>query len=381
MRRAPAEQQLHPPAPPRRGAGPPGALEILALHRVAGNRAVGRLLRQVDPRHARGYAGEQGMGFGLYRAEDGWIFFEGPSGAAGHGVTRSGFDGVAYNTRTGELHLIDNKSLKRPGNVASATAIDPAANLGQNVDALITRVEAARDVPGRVRILGLLRQLKAAVAAKKPPPPGVKLIVTSEGGQTTDVSARLQGLGVEHNPPPPKNAPAPPAATPAPAEKVVPPPEAVPVPEVVPPVEPPVAVAPPVARPSPLKAGLKAGGWAAAQMLLFAALDYYVHEQLQEQLEDDIATCRPHMLEYAEYLHRKDASHPYYYRVVVRSEEYSQYIPFLGWMPVAPRLLMTSCGVAGQPIDPPVVEVDDHSLDLLRPGKTVEVTYTEPLIP
>lgn len=41
----------------------------------------------MDPRHARGFAGEQGMGFIHYRREDGWIVFQGPSGAGGHGVT------------------------------------------------------------------------------------------------------------------------------------------------------------------------------------------------------------------------------------------------------------------------------------------------------
>jgi hypothetical protein len=165
----------------------------------------------MDPRHARGRAGEQGMGFELYPQSEGWIFFEGPSGSAGHGVTTSGFDGVAYNTKTGELHLIDNKSLKSAGNVSSATAIDPSRNLSKNVDDLIVRVEAAENVPGCIRALGLLRQTKAALAAGKLPPQGVKLMVTSVGGQTTDVSARLKGLGVEHHPGmPPK------AATPAP---------------------------------------------------------------------------------------------------------------------------------------------------------------------
>lgn len=165
----------------------------------------------MDPRHARGHAGEQGMGFELYPESEGWIFFEGPSGSAGHGVTTSGFDGIAYNTRTDALHLLDNKSLKSPGSVSSATAIDPSRNLFKNVDALIARVEAAKDVPGRIKILGLLRRTKAALVAGKPLPQGVKLIVTSVGGQTTDVSPRLKGLGVEHNPPPP-----PKAATPVP---------------------------------------------------------------------------------------------------------------------------------------------------------------------
>jgi Domain of unknown function (DUF4157) len=187
---------------------------------VSRGTAVGIARQPVDPRHGRGHSGEQGMGFELYPQSEGWIFFEGPSGAGGHGTTAPGFDGVAYNTRTGELHLIDNKSLKKSGNVTSATAIDPSRNLAKNVDDLITRVEAAKDVPGQGRVLDLLRKTKAAVAAGQPPPAGVKLMVTSVGGQTTDVSARLKSLGVEHHPGTPAKpaTPAPPAAAATPAQ-------------------------------------------------------------------------------------------------------------------------------------------------------------------
>jgi hypothetical protein len=157
---------------------------------------------RMDPRHARGYAGEQGMGSMHYRQEDGWIFFEGPGGSRGHRVTQSGFDGVAYNVRTGEseIHLIDNKSLGRTGNVRSATSIDPSHNLGQNLHKLIQRVEAARDVPDRVRLLERLTAAEASLAAGKPLPTDVKLIVTSVGGRTTDVSQRLKDAGVQHRP-------------------------------------------------------------------------------------------------------------------------------------------------------------------------------------
>src|SRR5690242_18923290 len=73
----------------------------------------------MDPRHARGYAGDQSLGFG-YSQEKGWILIEGRSGFAGHGVTTSGFDCVAYHVNADELHLIDNKSLKAE-TVRSAT--------------------------------------------------------------------------------------------------------------------------------------------------------------------------------------------------------------------------------------------------------------------
>jgi hypothetical protein len=195
------DRPQHPGDPGQRANRPRVSDRAQAVGRSSGEPSgttVGIVRKPMDPGHARGYVGEQGMGFEHYRAEEGWIFFEGPSGYKGHGVTERGFDAVAYNTRTDVLELPDNKSLKSPGNVRSATAIDPSKNLPKNLDRLIKRVEAAKDVPGRVRILGLLRQTKAALAAGEPLPKNVKLVVTSVGGQTTDVSGRLKELGVEH---------------------------------------------------------------------------------------------------------------------------------------------------------------------------------------
>lgn len=167
----------------------------------------------MDPRHARGYAGEQGMGFG-YSQENGWIFIEGPGGAAGHGVTNKGFDGVAYSVKADELHLIDNKSLK------AATAGDASAittNLEKNLDDLIVRVQAMRDVPSRIRILQLLKQMRASLAGGTPLPGNTKLVVTGVGGRATDVSPKLKSLGVEFREPGVTDTPISPAPnTPAP---------------------------------------------------------------------------------------------------------------------------------------------------------------------
>jgi Domain of unknown function (DUF4157) len=146
----------------------------------------------MDPRHARGYAGEQTMGFG-YSEKDGWIFVEGPSGAAGHGVTEPGFDGVAYNIPADELHLADNKSL------AAVTARNASAltkNLLRNMDGLIVRVRAARDMKSRIKILGLLTRARAAIAAGTPVPKNFKLVITGEGGQAVRISRRLQQQGI-----------------------------------------------------------------------------------------------------------------------------------------------------------------------------------------
>lgn len=151
----------------------------------------------VDPRHARGHAGEQSMGFG-YSQDKGWILIEGPSGSAGHGVTTRGFDGVAYNANADELHLIDNKSLKA-GTARSATAI--TKNLQKNLDTLVNKVEGMKDMPDQPRILQLLKQTRDAVATGKQLPKNIKLVVTGEGGQVKDISTSLRKLGVEFREP------------------------------------------------------------------------------------------------------------------------------------------------------------------------------------
>ncbi len=147
----------------------------------------------MTPGHARGYAGEQSMGFG-YSQEKGWILVEGPSGSQGHGVTTSGFDGVAYNVEADELHLIDNKSLKS-GKVYSATAI--TENLVNNLDNLIAKVQRMSGMPMQRRILQLLQQLRSALTSGEKLPGKTKLIVTGESGRAKAVSTKLKGRGVE----------------------------------------------------------------------------------------------------------------------------------------------------------------------------------------
>jgi len=344
----------------------------------------------MDPRHARGFGGEQGMGFIHYRQEDGWIFFEGPSGSAGHGVTEPGFDGVAYNVRTGETHLVDNKSLARRGNVGSATAIDPSRNLGKNLDGLIQRVEAARDVPGRVRLLGRLRALKASLVAGKPLPQDVKLVVTGVGGQSTGVTARLQSEGVEFRPePPPKTQPAATTTAPKPPTPVEAPPTAT-SPAAPSPTAPPApaveggpapVMAPPVRPTSAWKAGLKAGGKALLVALAFAGLEYLVHRKLQKDLDESIDKARHGAMPWAQRLKREDPSKPVYMKVKVESRDYSTYVPLLGWMPDSPVLHMISIELVREEIDPPLVEVRDERFNIWRPGVTTTVTYAEPMVP
>lgn len=159
------------------------------------------VMRQHDPKHTRGHAGEQRLGFGSYRFENGWIFVEGPSGRSGHHVTERGVDGIAYNVRTQELHILDNKSLKRAGNVGSATAIDPKRNLLNNLSRLINRIDGTSqdDLPYRQRILRLLRQTRARLRKGEAIPASgrVRVIVTNAGGRSKGITRRLKRLGVE----------------------------------------------------------------------------------------------------------------------------------------------------------------------------------------
>jgi hypothetical protein len=177
--------------------------------------------------------------------------------------------------------------------------------------------------------------------------------------------------------PPPVEARAPSAKSPPvaapPALKAVPP-------ETVPPVETPIP-ATAVPRASPWKAGLKAGAGAAAWMAVFMALGYFVHKKLQESLEKEIEVYRPQMQKWAAYEKKRFPDRPVYMQLIVESEEYSRFIPLVGWMPEPPVLHVTSVGTTATPVDPPDVKVDDHSMNILRPGKTVTVTYTELLIP
>ncbi|MGR9051039.1 MAG: hypothetical protein ACU84J_00175 [Gammaproteobacteria bacterium] len=293
--------------------------------------------------------------------------------------------------------------------MSSATAIDPSRNLGKNLDGLIKRVEAAKDVPGRIRLLGRLRALKDALAAGKPFPQDVKLVVTGVGGQSTGVTGRLQSEGVQfRTEPTPKSQPVAKTPTPAPAK----PPAAVATPAkppvpiaeppvAAPPIKPPAAPAPkpatvpapavkgqpapvtvPTVRPvSAWRAGLKAGGKALFVTLIFAGLEYLVQRRLAKELDESLDQTRKGAMPWAQRLKRNDPSKPVYIRFTIESKDYSRYVPFLGWMPEAPVLHMISMAMLREEIAPPIVEVQDRRLDILKPGVTTRVTYTELMIP
>jgi len=147
----------------------------------------------------RGYYGEQGVGFQLYRYEDGWAVVRGPSGAGGHMSNAPGEDGLFFNVRTRELHIVDNRASATTKNIGSATAIDPEKNLLQNLDDMIRHVEgmSLRELPMRQRVLSLLRKTRAAIRSGGRLPARVRLIVTNVAGRPTNVTKRLRNAGVE----------------------------------------------------------------------------------------------------------------------------------------------------------------------------------------
>ncbi|MFO1058173.1 MAG: hypothetical protein U1E53_14540 [Dongiaceae bacterium] len=148
-------------------------------------------------REARGLLGEAGMGFAGYPQQEGWAFLTGPSGGGGHRWNEPGFDGVAFRVSGPfELHIIDNKSLARPGNVASASAI--TSNVLQNLDELITTAAQPQfdQAPRIGQVRATLAQARAALAGGTPMPAEVRLVVTNFGGRSTGITAALQARGV-----------------------------------------------------------------------------------------------------------------------------------------------------------------------------------------
>ena len=143
----------------------------------------------------KGFFGEQGSGF--YLGAQGYYFVDGPSGAGGHAANAGGFDGIAYNPKTGDLIIYDNKTYARAGNVASGTAIDPKVNLVQNLDALIAKVEKMSILPDQSAILAKLKATRASISAGTvAPPPGVRIAITNFGGRSGGVSGPLGGRGI-----------------------------------------------------------------------------------------------------------------------------------------------------------------------------------------
>jgi hypothetical protein len=208
-------------------------------------------------------------------------------------------------------------------------------------------------------------------------PAGTKLKVV--GPESTGV---YEGVGPKVSPKAPVVPPvSEPHPDPGPAKTTTPPKATSPtLPEGVPAPQAPKTGVTPVKPPSPLKGGLKAGAKALGWALLFAGLDYLALRALVKQVEADIDLARPHMVKWAEREKAKTPDKPVYLMIKVHFEDYTRYFPFLGWLPDR-KMFLASVALTAQPVDPPKVEVDDHSMDFFRPGKTIDTTYTELLIP
>jgi len=142
-----------------------------------------------NPRHNRGHAGEQSMGF--YWGERGYFLVDGPSGAGGHAANAPGFDGVAYNPTTGHMVIYDNKAFARAGNVYSATAI--SENLSKNLANLANAVAARPDIPQQQAILTNINTARASLAPGSTTrwPRSVQLAVSNASGQSSGVGGKL----------------------------------------------------------------------------------------------------------------------------------------------------------------------------------------------
>jgi hypothetical protein len=143
----------------------------------------------------RGYFGEQGAGF--FFGSQGYILIDGPSGAAGHAANASGFDGVAYHIQRDHLVLYDNKAFRPANHAGKATAIDPAANLAKNLDALIQRVSGMSNLPAQGRILSLLQQTRQSLTSNSVrPPSNVQIAIVNAGGNSSGITASLRAKGI-----------------------------------------------------------------------------------------------------------------------------------------------------------------------------------------
>lgn len=148
---------------------------------------------RMTPAHAGGAMGELDAAFTL--GQRGFEIIIGPAGPGGHALTLPGFDIVAYNPKTGELWIVDNKASGGTGTVADASAI--TRNLEQNLEKAIVQVKAMPDFPSKAPVLTQLEATLDSVRTGKPLPPKVSLKVTSAGGYHSGISGKLKGKGVQ----------------------------------------------------------------------------------------------------------------------------------------------------------------------------------------
>jgi hypothetical protein len=141
--------------------------------------------------------------------ENGWEFFD---GAGSHLPNADGFDGIAYNRRTGETILYDNKDFlgrlrgdgtRGPAYVGSSRADALTRNLEHNLEEAINRLERAAPAmhpEGRAsleKVLNGLREARTALKTGHGWPGTVSLAITNAGGDVARISPKLERAGIK----------------------------------------------------------------------------------------------------------------------------------------------------------------------------------------
>lgn len=149
-------------------------------------------LGETTPAHAGGIMGERDAAFELGRR--GFEIIIGPGGPGGHQLTERGFDIVAYNPRTGQLWIVDNKASGGIGRAYDASAI--TRNLAHNLADAARRVQAMPSFPHQHAVLAQLSTTFNAVRSGQPIPPTVSRIVTNAGGYLRGIGGGLTRQGI-----------------------------------------------------------------------------------------------------------------------------------------------------------------------------------------
>jgi hypothetical protein len=148
--------------------------------------------KPMTPAHAGGEMGERDAAFQLGKM--GFEIITGPGGPGGHKLTAPGIDIVAFNPKTGELWIVDNKASGGTSKVRDATAI--TKNLKTNLSETIKTVNGMADFDKKAEVLGKLNAALTAVKGGKALPSDVKLVITNAGGYHRGIGKRLASKGV-----------------------------------------------------------------------------------------------------------------------------------------------------------------------------------------
>jgi hypothetical protein len=142
--------------------------------------------------HAGGEMGERDAAFALGKM--GFDIIVGPGGEKGHKLTASGFDIIAFNPKTRELWIVDNKSSGGLRNVKDASAL--TTNVIVNLKLTIAEVQKLPNFPNKSLVISNLNASLTALQSGTAIPKDVSLVVTNAGGYATGIAKKLHGQGV-----------------------------------------------------------------------------------------------------------------------------------------------------------------------------------------